>query len=181
MAQWAKRPPLKQAVSGSSPRGWFNGRAGNRDPFRWLETARGLSPIRLIGRAQYFPGGLAFSSLKRVSISHPFAVSAKKDSFAFLAGHHPSHHALGGRPRGTVGKASASEARGPGFEPPWLVQRSRWKSRPLSLVGNGAGAGTLLIDRAGTVFPRGTGRFLVIKGVLMHSFAISAKKYSVAP
>ena len=33
-----------------------------------------------------------------------------------------------GRPRGTVGKASASEARGPGFEPPWLVQRSRWES-----------------------------------------------------
>ena len=30
-----------------------------------------------------------------------------------------------GRPRCTVGKASASEARGPGFEPPWLVQRSR--------------------------------------------------------
>ena len=30
-----------------------------------------------------------------------------------------------GRPRGTVGKASASEAGGPRFEPPWLVQRSR--------------------------------------------------------
>ena len=26
-----------------------------------------------------------------------------------------------GRPCGTVSKASASEARGPGFEPPWLV------------------------------------------------------------
>ena len=38
-----------------------------------------------------------------------------------------------GRPRGTVGKASASEARGPGFKPPWLVQWSRWESRPLSL------------------------------------------------
>ena len=78
-----KRPPLKLEVSGSSPRGWFNSRAGNRDPFRWLETARGLSPIRLIGRAQCFPGGLAASSLKRVSISHPFAVSAMKHSGFF--------------------------------------------------------------------------------------------------
>ena len=42
VAQWAKRPPLKLEVPGSNPRGWFNGRAGNRDPFRWLETARGL-------------------------------------------------------------------------------------------------------------------------------------------
>ena len=80
--------------------------------------------------------------------------------------------ALSGRPRGTVGKASASEARsrGPGFEPPWLVQRSRWESRPLSLVGNGAGAVTHPIDRKGSVFPRGTGRFLVIKGVHIASF-----------
>ena len=31
VAQWAKRPPLKLEVPGSSPRGWFNGRAGNRD------------------------------------------------------------------------------------------------------------------------------------------------------
>ena len=87
MAQWAKRPPLKLEVPGSSPRGWFNGRAqaGNRDPFRWLETARGLSPIRLMGRAQYFPGGLAASSLNRVSISHLFAVSAMKHSVCFLA------------------------------------------------------------------------------------------------
>ena len=83
MAQWAKRPPMKQGVPGSSPRGWFNGRAGNRDPFRWLETARGLSPIRLTGRAQCFPGGLAASSLNRVSISHPFAVSAKQHSVFF--------------------------------------------------------------------------------------------------
>ena len=44
-----------------------------------------------------------------------------------------------GRPRGTVGKAAASEARRPGFEPPWLVQRSRWEWRPLTLVGNGVG------------------------------------------
>ena len=80
MAQWAKRPPLKLEVPGSNPRGCFNGRAGNRGLFRWLETARGLSTIRLIGRAQYSPGGLAASSLKRVSISHPFAVSAKKNS-----------------------------------------------------------------------------------------------------
>ena len=84
-----------------------------------------------------------------------------------------------GRPRGTVGKASASEARGPGFEPPWLVQRSRWESRPLSLVGNGAGAGTHPIHRAGAVFPRGTGRFLVKKGVLMYPFAVSAMKQPV--
>ena len=48
---------------GFEPRGWFNGRAENRDPLRWLETARGLEPIRLIGRAQCFPGGLAASSL----------------------------------------------------------------------------------------------------------------------
>ena len=69
VAQWVKRPPLKLEVPGSHPRagGWFNGRAGNRDPFRWLETARGLSFIRLIGRARYFPGGLAASSFKRVS------------------------------------------------------------------------------------------------------------------
>ena len=75
-----------------------------------------------------------------------------------------------GRPRGTVGKASASDARGPGFEPPWLVQRSRWESRPLSLVGNGAGAVTHPTDRAGTIFPRGTDRFLVKKGVHIASF-----------
>ena len=69
-----------------------------------------------------------------------------------------------------MGKASASEARGPGFEPPCLVQRSRWESRPLSLVGNGAGAVTHPIDRAGTVLPRGTGRFVVKKGVHIASF-----------
>ena len=88
----------------------------------------------------------------------------------------------GGRPRGTVGKASASEAGGPGFEPPWLVQRShRWarESRPLSLVGNGAGAVTYPIDRKGSVFPRGTGRVLVKKDFLMHPFAVSSKKHSV--
>ena len=78
MTQWAKRPPLKQEVLGSKPRGRFNGRAENRDPLRWLETARGLPLIRLIVRAQCFPGGLAASSLKWVSISHPFAVSAMK-------------------------------------------------------------------------------------------------------
>ena len=74
-----------------------------------------------------------------------------------------------------MGKAPASEARGPGFEPPWLVQRSRWESRPLSLVGNGAGAVTLLIDRAGTVFPRGTGRFLVKTGVDIACFRCLSK------
>ena len=48
--------------------------------------------------------------------------------------------------------------------------RSRWESRPLSLVGNGAAAVTHPIDRAGSVFPRGTGRFLVTKGVHIASF-----------
>ena len=38
------------------------------------------------------------------------------------------------------------------------------------LVGNGAGAVTHPIDRAGSVFPRGTGRFLVKKGVHIASF-----------
>ena len=63
VAQWAKRPPLKLEVPGSSPRRGFNGHTGNRDPraFRWLETARGLQHIRLIGRAQFFPAGLAAS------------------------------------------------------------------------------------------------------------------------
>ena len=32
VAKWAKRPPLKQDVPGFNPRGWLNGRAGNRDP-----------------------------------------------------------------------------------------------------------------------------------------------------
>ena len=86
-----------------------------------------------------------------------------------------------GRPRGTVGKAPASAARGPGFEPPWLVQRSRGESRLLSLVGNGAGAVTLMIDRAGSVFPRGTGRFLVTKGVhMMFKTLVDVKKLSVS-
>ena len=64
----------------------------------------------------------------------------------------------------------------PGSSPRGWFKRSRWEPRPLSLVGNGAGAGTHPIDREGSVFPRGTGRFLVIKGVLMHPFAVSAKK-----
>ena len=80
-----------------------------------------------------------------------------------------------------MGKASASDARGPGFEPLWLVQRSRWESRPLSLVGNGAGAVTHPIDRKGTVFPRGTGRFLVKKGVHIASFrCLSEERLSFA-
>ena len=87
VAQWAKRPPLNLEVPGSNPRGWFNGRAGNRDraPLRWLETAWGLSLIRLIGRAwaQYFPGGWPFPHKKGVSISHPFAVAAMKHSVLF--------------------------------------------------------------------------------------------------
>ena len=84
-----------------------------------------------------------------------------------------------GRPRGTVGKASASETRGSGFEPPWLVQRLRWESRPFSLVKNGAGAVTLLIDREGTVFPGAIGRFFDKRVSISHPFAVSAKKDSV--
>ena len=86
-----------------------------------------------------------------------------------------------GRPRGTMGKASASEARGTGFEPPWLVQMVALGIVTLSLVGSGAGTGTHPIDRAGAVLPRGTGRFLVIKGALMYPFAVSAMKPPVAP
>ena len=55
MAQWAKRPPLKLEVPGSNPRGWFNGRAGNRDPFRWLETARGLYTHPIDWKGSVFP------------------------------------------------------------------------------------------------------------------------------
>ena len=53
----------------------------------------------------------------------------------------------------------------PGSSPRGWFKRLRWESRPLSLVGNGAGAVTHPTDRAGRVFPRGTGRFLVEKGV----------------
>ena len=75
------------------------------------------------------------------------------------------------RRRGTVGKASASEARGNGFEPPWLFQWSRWESRPLTLVGYGVGAVTHPIDREGpgSVFPRETGHSS-LKGVHIASF-----------
>jgi hypothetical protein len=58
----------------------------------------------------------------------------------------------------------------PRSSPRGWFKRSRWESRPLSLVGNGAGAGTHPIDRVGSVFPRGTGRFLVKKGVHIASF-----------
>ena len=58
----------------------------------------------------------------------------------------------------------------PGSNPRGWFKRSRWESRPLSLVGNGAGAVTHPIDRKGSVFPRGTGRFLVIQGVHIASF-----------
>ena len=75
MAQWAKRSPLKLEAQGSNPRGWFNGRAGNRDPFRWLETARGLEPIRLIGR---FPRGTGRFLVIKGALMYHFAVSAMK-------------------------------------------------------------------------------------------------------
>ena len=58
----------------------------------------------------------------------------------------------------------------PDSSPRGWFKRSRWESRPLSLVGNGAGAGTHPTDRAGSVFPRGSGRFLVKKGVHIASF-----------
>ena len=69
----------------------------------------------------------------------------------------------------------------PGSNPRGWFKRSRWESRPLLLVGNGAGAGTHPIDREGSVFPRGTGRFLVIKGALMYPYpiAVSAMKQPV--
>ena len=41
VAQWAKRPPLKQEVPGSKPRVWFNGRAGNRDPAQLVGNGAG--------------------------------------------------------------------------------------------------------------------------------------------
>ena len=106
----------------------------------------------------------------QVSASDLDDAAVWEEGFRFLATRAYPCFFFRGRPRGTVVKASASEARGPGIEPPWLVQRSRWESRPLSLVGNGAGAVTLLIDRAGSVFPRGTGRFLVKKDVHIASF-----------
>ena len=77
VAKWAKRPPLNQEDQGSNPPGWFIGRAGNRDPFRWLETARGLELIRLIGRAQYSRGTGRFLVIKG-ALMYPFAVSAMK-------------------------------------------------------------------------------------------------------
>ena len=64
VAQWAKRLPLKPEVPGSTPRGWFNGRAGNRDPLRWLETAWGLEPIRLIGTSANIPKKIALFLVK---------------------------------------------------------------------------------------------------------------------
>ena len=79
MAQWAKRPPLKQEVPDSNPHGWFNGRAGNRDPLRWLETAWGLYTTHPIDRkGSVFPRRTGRSSSKG-SISHPFAVLVKED------------------------------------------------------------------------------------------------------
>ena len=50
-----KAPPLKLEVPGSNPRGWFIGRAGNRDPFRWLETARGLYTHPIDWKGSVFP------------------------------------------------------------------------------------------------------------------------------
>ena len=104
VAQWAKRPPLKvrlrkrpslkQKVPGSNPNGWVNGRDGNRDPFRWLETAQGLSPIRLIGRAQYFPGGLAVSSLKGVHIASFLCLSKETLSFFMCFAYRRTPHVV---------------------------------------------------------------------------------------
>ena len=131
---------------------------------RRLLASRGESDMCVLEFTKFFTGAVACA---RLALVHDLSVPL--DRLCIWQG----------RPRGTVGKAPASEARGPGFEHLWLVQRSRWESRPLSLAGNGAGAVTLLIDRKGSVFPRGTGRFLVIKGVLMHPFAVSAKKDSV--
>ena len=87
MAQWAKRPPLKLEVTpstkqntpgGSNPRGWFNGRAGNRDPFRWLETARGLYTDPIDRKGAVFPRGTGRFLVIKGVLMYPFAVSAMK-------------------------------------------------------------------------------------------------------
>ena len=79
VAQWAKRAPLKLEVPSSNPRGLFNGCAGNRDPFRWLETAWGLSHIRLIWRVQYFPGDWP--------LPYAFFRCLSEETLSLLAGH----------------------------------------------------------------------------------------------
>ena len=65
MAQWAKRPPLKLEFPGSSPRDWFNGRVGNRDPFRWLETAWRLYSRPIDGKGSVFPRVIARFLVKK--------------------------------------------------------------------------------------------------------------------
>ena len=76
VAQWAKRPPLKLEVPGLNPRRWFSGRAGNLDPGNGAGAV--THPIDRAGTV--FPRGTGGSLLKRVSVSHPFAVSAMKHS-----------------------------------------------------------------------------------------------------
>ena len=72
VAQWAKLPPLKLEVPGSSPRGWFNGRARNRDPFRWLETARGLYTHPIDQAGTVFPRGTGRFLVKKGVHIAPF-------------------------------------------------------------------------------------------------------------
>ena len=63
-----------------------------------------------------------------------------------------------GRLRGTVGKASASEARGPGSEPRGWFNGRAGNRDPSRWLETAFGAVTHRTDRAGTVFPRATGR-----------------------
>ena len=44
VAQWAKRPSLKLEVTGSNTRGWFNGRAWDRNPYAGWKQRGGCYP-----------------------------------------------------------------------------------------------------------------------------------------
>ena len=69
----------------------------------------------------------------------------RNNQFFFFCGAITGHEAASfdGEEHEMAERVKDAEGRGPGLEPPWLVQWSRWESRPLSLVGNGARAVTL--------------------------------------
>ena len=107
----------------------------------------------------------------RTSLS-PFVASAVCSSTVL-----PTHEK--GRPRGTVGKAPASEARGTGFEPPWLVQTvalgiatpyAGWKQR--------GGCHPSAWSGGHSITP-GTGRSSLKRVSISHPFAVSAMKHSI--